>query len=505
MPRIASTDVVIPKTLSAEERQKLVDDLYAVHCQIFDGVERESFAKYVVESKAEHTWIQLHKGEAGEIVGYCALHIFEKELMGKPAAVIRMEAGMLRAYRGGNSNASFGVKKALRYIVKNPGRRMFYLGSLVHPSSYSLFAKFFADVWPRQGAQPPPELLAFMDELANTFGLTRVHPDNPLVREVGWITRETEMEREYWRNCDRPAARYFIEANPGYGEGHGLVTLVALKPSNILQMVRIILGERVRRRAEAAQVMAWSMPLGSQLLRPAEVERRLRAVPLFSGFDDETLKAIAERAEIVLVPPGKYVFRKGDPSDEMYLVARGAAYVIAEGTGEDGQEEKVVDELFNGAIFGEIAMLAGERRSASIRAATATTLVRIPRDVLMPVVEADAGLRQSVWRTYAARRFDDHVRGLERFEHLGRKARQAWFERGELRELKAGEQVTVETGGALFVVSGAVDLTHAGMRLSTRAPLLVEAQEAAVRLVAREATQLVRLPALEEKALRAAD
>jgi len=70
MSRIASTEVIGPKSLSTEARNQLIDALYAVHNEIFDGVERESFAKYVVESKAEHTWIQVHKSEAGEIVGW---------------------------------------------------------------------------------------------------------------------------------------------------------------------------------------------------------------------------------------------------------------------------------------------------------------------------------------------------------------------------------------------------------------------------------------------------
>jgi len=489
MPRISRSEVVIPKSLSPEERGTLTDALYAVHRQIFDGVEREAFAKYVVESKAEQTWILVHKGEADEIVGYCALHIFEKQLLGKPAAVARMEAGTLRDYRGGNANGTFGFKKALQYRAKNPGKQMFYLGSLVHPSSYSLFGKYFDEVWPRAGAQTPPELLAFMDELANTFGLERVDAANPLVRHVGWCTRESEMEREYWHHCDKPSARFFIEANPGYGEGHGLVTMVPLRAGTLVNMAKLIFRERWQRRAEMARTMAWRMPIGAQLLKPAEVEKRLRAVSLFAHFDEDSLETLTQRAEIVLVPPGRYIFRKGDISDEMYLIARGAAFVLS----ESENEEKIVDELGNGAIFGEIAMLAGERRSASVRAVTSTTMVRIPKDVLLPILEADAGLRWGVWKTFTARRFDDHVRGLTRFSHLGRKARMGWFEKGEHRELPRGESYTLEPGSLLFVVSGLVELEHGGAWLTPRGPVLLEAQ-APLKLTAVEGAQLIRLP-----------
>jgi hypothetical protein len=264
MSRIARSEVVVPKSLSPEERGKLTDALYEVHRQIFDGVERESFAKYVVESKAEHTWIQVHKNEAGEIVGYFALHVFEKELGGVPTSVLRAEAGSLRAYRGGNANARWGLTMGLRYLLRNPGRRAFYLGSLVHPSSYSLFAKYFGEVWPRREAVVPPELLAFMDELATGFGLEKVDLANPLVRHVGWRTRETEMEmeREYWLHCDKPAARFFVEANPGYVEGHGLVTVVPITMSNVLDMIRSMGQRKLRQPLEATMALVQRTSLG---------------------------------------------------------------------------------------------------------------------------------------------------------------------------------------------------------------------------------------------------
>jgi hypothetical protein len=61
MSFIASTEIITPKSLSSEAQSQLINALCAVHNPIFDGVERESFAKYVVLSKAEHTWIQVQK------------------------------------------------------------------------------------------------------------------------------------------------------------------------------------------------------------------------------------------------------------------------------------------------------------------------------------------------------------------------------------------------------------------------------------------------------------
>ena len=54
MPKIARSDIVVPNKLDPAARQGFIDALYKVHCEVFDGVSRDSFAKYVVESQAEN-------------------------------------------------------------------------------------------------------------------------------------------------------------------------------------------------------------------------------------------------------------------------------------------------------------------------------------------------------------------------------------------------------------------------------------------------------------------
>lgn len=167
--------------------------------------------------------------------------------------------------------------------------------------------------------------------------------------------------------------------------------------------------------------------------------------------------------------------------------ARGAAYVM------EGGEEQVVNELGSGAVFGEIAMLAGERRSASIHTATASTLVRLPREVLLPLMDANAGLRQGVWSTFAERRFESLVRGMDRYGQLGRQGRRSWLRQGEHRELSARQALTVEPGTHVLVLSGTVELAHAGPQVAAQGVLLLEAQHP-LRMVAQESARIVLLP-----------
>ncbi|VTU13690.1 Crp/Fnr family transcriptional regulator [Variovorax sp. RA8] len=476
MPKIAKSAIVVPSRLDPAARQEFIDALYRVHCEVFDGVSRDSFAKYVVESPAEHTWINVHRNHAGEIVGYFALHIFERELAGQASAIFRAEAGTLRAYRGGNTNTRFGLKLGVPYLLRYPGRRVYYLGSLVHPSSYSLFAKHFDVVWPSTRHPPPPAVLSFMDELANSFGLERVSPDNPLTRQVHWITRDSEVERSYWRNCDKPAARFFIEANPGYSEGDGLVTLIRVDAHNLWHAISAFFAERYTRRKEGLMVTLYRLPIGGQLLRPAEVIRRLKATALFGSFDAPSLATLAESAQIVALPAGRTIFRAGDPGNELYVIARGAAYVLA-GSESEG-EDHIIDQLATGAMFGEIAMLSGERRSATLRTATATLLIQISREALFSILEAHPKLSEVLWKNFAARRFDDCVRGLPAWKTLERAARLAVVDAGQHRLLAAGERAEVSAGEMLLVLLGNVQVEQAGTSTIVRAPALFDTKQA---------------------------
>jgi CRP-like cAMP-binding protein len=461
MPRIARSEVVVPSALSHAEREQLIDALYAIQLEVFDGVDRKAFASYVVNSKAEKTWILVHRDDAGAIVGYFAVHQFVRELGGEPVTIFRAEAGTRRAYRGGNSNIRFGLLRGLRALLANPGRRIYYLGSLVHPSSYSLFAKYFPEVYPSAAGPTPPEMLGLMDEMADEFGLARVDAQDPLVRKVGWKTRDTDAERAYWERCDRPAARFFVQTNRGYSQGHGLLTLVPVTLAALAAMGKQHVAQKLARIRDA--VLA-------HFPRPGEVLRQLQAVPMLAGVAPATLQALAAASQLEVKRSGSVLFRQGERGEELLVMARGAAYVLA----ERGGEEQVIDEMGSGSLVGELGALSGEPRTATVRTASSSMLVRVPRGALLEAMETDAVLGERLWRLYCERRLDAHVRVHPHFRHLEHDRRRAWVREGQERRLAGSGEARFEEGGYLFLATGAALLEQDGALISTRAPALVE-------------------------------
>ena len=91
------------------------------------------------------------------------------------------------------------------------------------------------------------------------------------------------------------------------------------------------------------------------------LEHRLRAIPLFRDLPDENLKSIAARLKHERYPQGAVVFRQEDEGDAMYLVESGQVQVIAEET------QQPLAYLGPGSFVGEIALLLGQPRSATLK------------------------------------------------------------------------------------------------------------------------------------------
>ncbi len=101
----------------------------------------------------------------------------------------------------------------------------------------------------------------------------------------------------------------------------------------------------------------------------------IRLVPIFAGCSEEALANIERLLQPVAVASGDPVFREGDKSDEMYIVASGHLRVVS-----DAETEKVVfAHLGPSEFFGEMALITGAPRSAAVIATTDAHLWRLRR------------------------------------------------------------------------------------------------------------------------------
>ena len=137
--------------------------------------------------------------------------------------------------------------------------------------------------------------------------------------------------------------------------------------------------------------------------RAAALEPRVAALvnlDIFEGATRQTLESLAELLTEERVDAGSIVIRQGDPPDDLFVVVAGELDVTA--AGADGRERKV-GSLSAGDYFGEIGLLQGIPRTATVRARTAADLYRIPGPDFLRVLNEGPTMSTSLLANMQAR------------------------------------------------------------------------------------------------------
>jgi len=101
--------------------------------------------------------------------------------------------------------------------------------------------------------------------------------------------------------------------------------------------------------------------------------RLLAQCDLLRHLAPEDVEPLLDRAQSRDIKADEVVFAAGDPGDALYIVAAGGVEVLAEGT------HKLLAELGPGQAFGEMALLSGGTRTATVRAKVGSRLLTISK------------------------------------------------------------------------------------------------------------------------------
>jgi CRP-like cAMP-binding protein len=130
-------------------------------------------------------------------------------------------------------------------------------------------------------------------------------------------------------------------------------------------------------------------------LRQDEKMTYLQRVQLFEGCSSRQLRAIARIADVQEVPAGDVLAQAGDPGDRFFVIVDGAARI-------DVSAQKH-SRIGPGEFFGEMSLLDGEPRSATVIADTAMRLLVIHRRDFMTLLGEVPALTQRILVTLSQR------------------------------------------------------------------------------------------------------
>lgn len=113
----------------------------------------------------------------------------------------------------------------------------------------------------------------------------------------------------------------------------------------------------------------------------------LDGVDFLASLSDADIEALARRVRPVSWEAGTIVFHEGDRGDACYVIDRGAVKVMRRLA--DGQRITLA-HVGPGGVVGELALFAGDRRSASMEVVEPTTAVAIAAEDLQEIMGRDA-------------------------------------------------------------------------------------------------------------------
>lgn len=124
----------------------------------------------------------------------------------------------------------------------------------------------------------------------------------------------------------------------------------------------------------------------------------LKQIYLFKDLSDVELKKISDVAEMKNVMPGEEVFTFGQVAMAFYVVVMGSVKLSV---GSSQGDEIQIRTLGSGSHFGEMPMLDGEKRSASVAAMENSTLAEIPYEKFLMLMDQEPAMAVKVYRAIA--------------------------------------------------------------------------------------------------------
>ena len=151
-------------------------------------------------------------------------------------------------------------------------------------------------------------------------------------------------------------------------------------------------------RTAALKLIA-TVPAAGRAIMRVSIERQL--LQLFgSGLSREDIAEVVELAEVKTVKAGEVVLAEGETGNDIYVIRRGSMIVEK----AIGGKQVFLNYLPAGSYVGEMALLDGTARVATVKAAVRSEVIRLPGGAFARLLERKPELRQKALADMATRR-----------------------------------------------------------------------------------------------------
>jgi len=179
------------------------------------------------------------------------------------------------------------------------------------------------------------------------------------------------------------------------------------KYSDMLSAIRVNIWYGLRRNNISIpfphQVQVNYEPRVDPIDKKALIREALAKVFFFECLDQSQREQLVEHAQLMHFGKGEHLIRQGRDDSSMYVVLEGHAEVLVEA----GGTTRSVAQIGDGDCIGEMSLLTGEKRSATIIALDDMRVVEIDKETLASLIEAQPALLETLSDLLARRRMQN--------------------------------------------------------------------------------------------------
>jgi serine phosphatase RsbU (regulator of sigma subunit) len=161
----------------------------------------------------------------------------------------------------------------------------------------------------------------------------------------------------------------------------------------------------------------------------------LARIPFFTDLPIDELDRILAQLEVVNLRTGEILFREGDPGEHMYIVVSGDLEILM---APDTDNELILNRVPQGEYIGEMSLITGAPRTASVRAHGDVVLLSMSRSQLLELLQDHPQLASTMVHVLSHRLDNTNVSTFRDLTEKNRQLQQAFD------ELKAAQELLIE-------------------------------------------------------------
>lgn len=191
-------------------------------------------------------------------------------------------------------------------------------------------------------------------------------------------------------DAGRETSLGLIEQGNHFGEDalvHGTIASYAVRASTDVTLLRLFRDPFLQFLEQSPKIKKYILDYAANEAMQVFLKRSTLLAPL----SHDELRSLLDKMEVKEYQAGETIVKEGEPGDAFYIIRTGSADVF-----KDSEGVKRINHLRKGSFFGELALLTGDHRRATVRAAESTTVYRLGKADFEQLISSAPKVKDSI-------------------------------------------------------------------------------------------------------------